>query len=112
MRREGCQCKLESENCSPDNIRLEKDQNVSLGDTWVPTGSTVLRQPRETENKLQMWDSNPAQSKSRSWPNEECEQTVDLRVNDIPNDEIYKDKQYMLRIAEQVQKLVNTERFF
>ena len=30
-------------------------------------------------------------------------------VDDIPNDEIYKDEQYRQRIAEQVQKLVKTK---
>ena len=91
---------------------FREGSNVTLRDTWVPTGSNVLRQPRETESKLQMWDSNPIPSESRSWSDEEWVQSVDLRVNDIPNDEIYKDKQYMQRIAEQVQKLVNTESFF
>ena len=78
----------------------------------VHKSSDVLRQPRETESKLQMWDSNPIPSESRSWSDEEWEQSVDLRVNGIPNDEIYKDKQYMQRIAEKVQKLVNTASFF
>ena len=82
----------------------------ALRDTWVHTSSDVLRQPRDTESKLQMWDSNQIPSESRSWSDEECEQSVDLRVNGIPNDEIYKDKQHTQRTAEQVQKLVNTER--
>ena len=43
---------------------------------------------------------------------EEIEQSIDLRVDDIPNDETYKDEQYMQRIAEQVQKLVTTKDFF
>ena len=63
---------------------------VTLRDTWVHTSSDVLHQPRETESKLQMWDYNPIPSESRSWPDEECVQSVDLRVNGIPNDEIYK----------------------
>ena len=91
---------------------FREGSKVTLRDTWVPTGSTVLRLPRETENKLQMWDSNSIPSESRSWSDEEWVQSVDLRVNGNPNDEIYKDKQYMQRFAEQVQKLVNTEGFF
>ena len=59
-----------------------------------------------------MWDSNSIPSESRNWSDEEYEQSVDLRVNGIPNDEIYKDKQYMQRIAEQDQKLLATERIF
>ena len=59
---------------------------------------------------MQIWDSDPIPSESRIWPKEEFEQSVDLRVDGIPNDETYKDEQYMQRIAEQVQKLVNTER--
>ena len=83
---------------------------VTLRDTWVHTSSDVFRQPRETESKLQMWDANPIPAEGRSWSDEEFEQTVDLRVNGIPDDEVYKDKQYMQRIAEKVLKLVNTER--
>ena len=85
---------------------------VTLRDTWGHTGSNVLHRPRETESKLQMWDTDTISSESRNWPNEECEQSVDLRVKGIANDEIYEDEHYMQRIAEQVQKLVNTERIF
>ena len=83
---------------------------VTLRGTWVHTSSNVLRQPRETESKLQMCDSNPFPSESRSWPDEECAHSVDLRVNGITYDEIYMDKLYMQRIAKQVQNLVNAER--
>ena len=69
-----------------------------------------MREPRETESKLQTWSSNPIPSCSRNWPKGESEQSVDLRVDGIPNDETYKREQYMQRIAEQVQKVVNTER--
>ena len=71
-----------------------------------------MREPRETESKLQTRNSDPNSSESRNWPKEELEQSVDLRVDGIPNDETYKDEQYMQRIAEQVQKLVNTEGIF
>ena len=40
----------------------------------------------------------------------EFEDSVDLRVIGIPNDVTYKDEQYVQRIAEQVQILVNTKR--
>ena len=59
-----------------------------------------------------MWGPNPIPSESRSWPDEEWKQTVDLRFDGIPNDAIYKDKQYVQHFSEQVEKLVNTERIF
>ena len=65
--------------------------------------------PRETESNLQAWISNPKSSQSRKWPNEDIEQSIDLRVDGIPNDETYKDEQYMQRIAKQVQKLMVTK---
>ena len=65
--------------------------------------------PRETESNLQAWNSNPKSSESRKWPNEDIEQSIDLRVDGIRNDETYKDEQYMQRIAEQVQKLMVTK---
>ena len=68
--------------------------------------------PRETKRNLQAWNSNPKSSESRKWPNEDIEQSIDLRVEDIPNDETYKDEQYMQRIAEQVQKLMVTKDMF
>ena len=64
---------------------------------------------REPESNLQAWNSNPKSSESRKWPNEDIEQSIDLRVDGIPNDETYKDEQYMWRIAEQVQKLMVTK---
>ena len=64
---------------------------------------------RETERNLQTWNSDPTASGSRSWPKEGTEQSFDLRVDGIPNDETYKDEQYMQRIAEQVQKPVTTK---
>ena len=41
----------------------------------------------------------------------EFEHSVDFRVDGIPNDETYKDEQYVQRHEEQVQKLLNTKRF-
>ena len=67
---------------------------------------------RETESDLQAWNSDTNASGSRTWPKEEIEQSIVLRVDGITNDESYKDEQYMQRITEQVQKLVTTKRFF
>ena len=63
-----------------------------------------MSMPRETESNLQAWNSDSNASESRTWPMEEIEQSIDLRVDGIPNDETFKDEQYMQRIAEQVQK--------
>ena len=62
--------------------------------------------PRETESNLQAWDSDPNASESSIWPGEEIEQSFDLRVDGIPNDETFTDEQYMRRIVEQLLKLV------
>ena len=59
--------------------------------------------PRETERNVQACNSDPNASGSRTWPQEEIKQSIDLRVDGIPNDETYKDEQYMQRIAEQFQ---------
>ena len=85
-----------------------KRPKVTLRESWVHTSSYDLRKPRETESRLQIWDSDPIPSGSRNWPKEEFEQSVDLRVDVIPDDETYKDEHYMQRIAEQIQKLAKT----
>ena len=51
--------------------------------------------PRETESVLQSGNSNPNSSGSGNWSKEEFEQSIDLRVDGISDDEIYKDEQYM-----------------
>ena len=111
-----CVVKVVSESGKQELFARERTpregQKVSLGDTGVHTSSDVLCQPLETGSNMQMWDPNPIRSESRSWSDEECEHSVDVRVNGISNDEIYKDNQYMQRIAEQVQKLVHTEILF
>ena len=71
-----------------------------------------MSMPRETESNVQAWNSDPNASGSRTWPKEEFEQSFHLLVDGIPNDETYTNEQYMQRIAEQVQKLVTTERIF
>ena len=65
--------------------------------------------PAEPESNLQAWNSDPNASRSRTWPKEEIDQTIDLRVDGIPNDETYKDEQYMQKISEQFPKLVITK---
>ena len=85
---------------------------VTLRPSWVHTRSNTVSMPRETESNLQAWNSDPDASGSRTWPKEEIEQSIDLRVDGITNKEICKDEQYMQRIAEKVQKLVTTTDFF
>ena len=80
---------------------------VTLRPSWVHARSNTVSMPRETESSLQTWNSNA--SGRRNWPKEEIEQSIDLRVDGIPDDVTYKDEQYMQRIAEQVQKLVITK---
>ena len=75
------------ENCSQDSSHLENDQKATLRPSWVHTTSKDLREPRETESKLQTRNSDPNSSESRNWPKEELERSVDLRVDGIPNDE-------------------------
>ena len=82
---------------------------VTLRPSWIFERSDTVSMPREIESNLQAWNSNPKSSESRKWPHEDIEQSIDLRVDGIPNDETDKDEQYMQRIAEQVQKLVVTK---
>ena len=86
MRRKGCQRKWKEDNCSARQITPRKGPRPS----WFHARSNNLREPRETESKLQTWTSNPNSSGSRNWPKEEFEQSDDLRVDGIPNDETYK----------------------
>ena len=77
---------------------------VTLRPPWVHTRSNTVSMPRETESNLQAWNSDPNASGSRTWPKEKIEQTDDLTVDGIPNDETCKDEQYMQRIAENKSK--------
>ena len=65
--------------------------------------------PLETESNLQAWNSDPYASRSRNWLKEEIEQSIDLKIDGVPNDETYTDVQYMQRTVEQVHKLVTTK---
>ena len=82
---------------------------VTLRPSWVHEKSKNASMPQETESILQTGNYDPNSSGSRNWSKEEFEQSVDLRVDGILNDETYKDEQYMHKIAEQVRKLVTTE---
>ena len=89
---------VERENGSQDSSHFDNRPS------WVHARSNTVSIPRETESNLQTWNSDPNASGSRTWPKEEIEQSIDLRVDGIPDDETFKDEQYMQRIAEQVQK--------
>ena len=82
---------------------------VTLRPSWIYERSNTVSMPRETESNLQAWNCNPKSPESRRWPNKDIEQSIDLRVDCITNDETYKDEQHMQRIAEEVQKLVVTK---
>ena len=96
MRRPGCQRKWEERIVRETAHTSRTSKSNTLRPSWVHTRSNTVCMPRE----------------SRTWPKVEIEQSIDLRVDGIPNDETYKDEQYMQRIAEQVQKLVTTKEFF
>ena len=68
--------------------------------------------PQETDRNLQAWNYDPNASGFRTWPKKEIEQSIDLRIDGIPNDETHMDEEYMQRIAEQVQELVTTKQVF
>ena len=82
---------------------------LTLRPSWIYERSNTVSIPRETESNLQAWIYNPKSSESRKWPNEDIEQSIDLRVDGITNDETQKDEQYMQRIAAKFQKLVIIE---
>ena len=65
---------------------------VTLRPSWVHTRSNTVSMLRETESNLQAWNSDPNASGSPTWPNEEIEQSIDLRVDGI-TDETYTDEQ-------------------
>ena len=64
---------------------------VTLRPSWIYERSNTVSMPRETESNLQAWNSDLNASGSRTWPKEEIEQSIDLRVDGIPHDETYKD---------------------
>ena len=64
---------------------------VTLRPSCVHTRSNTVSMPRETESNLQAWNSDTNASGSCTWPKEEIEQSIALRIDGIPNDETYKD---------------------
>ena len=98
-----CVVKVVSESGKRDlfarQLTPRERPKVTLRASWVHERSNNLREPQETESKVQTWSSNPIPSRSRNWPKEKSEQSVDLRVDGSPNDETYKDEQYMQRIC-------------
>ena len=68
---------------------------VTLRPSWVHTRSNTASMPRETDSDLQAWNSDPNASGSRIWPKKKIEQSIDLRIDGIPNDQTYTDEQYM-----------------
>ena len=97
------------ENSSQDGSHLQNLPKVTLRPSWVHAIAKTASKPRETESNLQAWNSDQNSPGSRTWPKEEYEQSIDLTVDGIPNNETYKDEQYMQRIKEQVRKLVTTK---
>ena len=67
------------------------------------------RTPRETECRWQIRDSGPRSSESRTWSKETIKQSIDLRIDGIPNDDTHKVDQYMQKIEDQVHILKATE---
>ena len=96
--------KVGKESCSRDSFTPRERPKLTLRPSWVHARSNTVSMPRETDSNLQAWNSDSNASGSRTWPKEELQQSIDLRVDGIPNDETYTDEQYMQRIAEQVQK--------
>ena len=92
MRRIGCQRKWKK-------LTRRERPKVTLRPSWVHERPNTVSMPRETESNLQTWNSNPNSSGSRTWPKEDIEQSIDLRVDGITDDETYKDEQYKQRIG-------------
>ena len=53
-------------------LKPREGPKVTLKNSWVYTSSNVLCEPRGTESKLQIWDSDPIPSESRSWLDEDA----------------------------------------
>ena len=106
MRRKGCQRKWKARNVRQTTHASRTKSNTQR--KWVHRSSNALRLPRETEKRLQIWDSN--QFPSESHLAEGGVLNTLLIFESIPNDETYKDEQYVQGIAEQVPTLVNTKR--
>ena len=103
-----------------------KGPKVTLRDTWVQLESNMLRMPRETDVCSQMLNPSTISLESDTCSSHNSElksiasidhahgklvlHEIDLRVNGIPNDEIYEDKQYMQSVTKQIEKIVDVEK--
>ena len=79
-----CVLKVVSESVKRDLLARQltpRERPVTLIPSWVHTKSNIVSMPREIESNLQAW--NPNASGSRTWPKEEIEQSIDLRVDGI-----------------------------
>ena len=83
-----CVVKVVSESVKRElfarQITPRERPKVTLGPSWVHTRSNTVSMLRETGSNLQAWNSDPNASGSRTWPKEEFEQSIDLRVDGIP----------------------------
>ena len=110
MRRQGCH-EIGKRDLFAGQLTPREQPKVTLRPSRVHTRSNTVSMPWETESNSQAWNSDPNPSGSRIWPKQEIEQSIDPRVDGIPNDETCEDVQYMQRIEEQVRKLVTKKNF-
>ena len=83
---------------------------VTLRPSWVDERSNTVSMPRETESDLQTWDCNPNASESRKWPKRTSNSPSISKSTASPTTRPTRtSKQYLQRIAEQVQKLMVTK---
>ena len=113
----------------PRQLTPRPGPKVTFRNTWVKSDSSTSNQLGETDACRIVLKPNPAYSESSSWANQNGEQNnatqlttglgkpeaddqtilqIDLRVNAVPNDEIYKDEQYMQSITKQIEKLAES----
>ena len=70
-------------NLFAKQLEPREGPKVTLRNTWVHTSSTVLREPRETESKLQICHSGPIPSGSPSWTTRGCEQFFQFKCTNL-----------------------------
>ena len=71
------------------HVTPRERSKVTLRPLWIYERCNTVSMPLEIESNLQAWNSNPKRSESRKWPNEDIEQSIDLRAEGIPNHETY-----------------------
>ena len=98
-------------------------RNQSASPTYVGRRATISRRrglqtctPAEGQRKFlysycrwQTGDSDPRSSERRTWSKETIKQSIDFRIDGIPNYETHKDDQFLQNIVEQEQILRATE---